>query len=132
MTDERSMKVPAKKRWAYAYQIIPPQPEDRLKAVRDLIDQETRQARKAARTWQGRFIPEKLITHILVVSDSPDQEAEANHRLEAALTELQTGFVRTAPLPVDEDVDLSPGASKLPPMLAPLVAPPVAEPVDVP
>jgi len=91
---------PNKPMWAYAYQIVPPQSEDRLAAVRALLDREHTLAKRGAHTWEGRFVLEQQITHILVVSDSPDQDREANRRLEAALAELQAGFVLTAPLEV--------------------------------
>jgi hypothetical protein len=39
-------------------------------------------------------------THILVVSDSPHQDREANRRLEAELKELQVAFSITAPMAV--------------------------------
>ncbi|MFI5234463.1 MAG: hypothetical protein ACHQXA_02025 [Gemmatimonadales bacterium] len=89
--------------WAYGYQIKPPQPEHRLREIRVLLDSEHSEAKRNARTWEGRFVTEQDITHILVVSDSPDQNREVNRRLEAALTELQAGFMITAPLAVADD-----------------------------
>ncbi len=89
--------------WAYAYQIVPPQSEERLAAIRALLDREHTLAKRGAHTWEGRFVLEQQITHILVVSDSPDQDREANRRLEAALAELQAGFVLTAPLAVSDE-----------------------------
>lgn len=94
---------PAKCMWAYAYQIVPSQPEHRLTAIRTLLESEHALAKDAERTWKGKFVQEHQITHILVVSDSPDQDGEANLRLEAALKGMQAGFVRTAPLPVLND-----------------------------
>lgn len=91
---------PAKMMWAYAYQIVPAQPESRLSGIRAILDAEHSLAKNDARTWQGKFVQENQVTHILVVSDSPDQDGDANRRLEAALKGLQTGFVRTAPMPV--------------------------------
>jgi hypothetical protein len=93
---------PAKSMWAYAYQIVPPQSETRLAAVKALLDREHTEAKRDARTWEGRFVHEQQITHILVVSDSPDQDGERNQRLESALAELQAAFVRTAPMAVTE------------------------------
>lgn len=93
---------PAKAMWAYAYQIVPPQSESRLAAVKALLDREHTEAKRGARTWEGRFVHEQQITHILVVSDSPDQDGEPNRRLESALTELQAAFVRTVPMAVTE------------------------------
>lgn len=89
--------------WAYAYQILPPQAEDRLHTVKALLDQENVAAQRAARVWTGRIVVEPQITHILVVSDSAEQNREVNLRLEAALKELDAGFSLTTPLAVDRD-----------------------------
>ena len=95
---------PAKPMWAYAYQIVPPQSEARLAAIKALLDREHTEAKRGARTWEGRFVHEQQITHILVVSDSPDQDGEANRRLESALAEIQAAFVRTVPMAVGDAV----------------------------
>lgn len=95
---------PVKPMWAYAYQIVPPQSESRLAAIRELLDREHTLAKGGAHTWEGRFVLEQQITHILVVSDSPEQDGGSNRRLESALGELQAGFVLTAPLAVTGDV----------------------------
>ena len=89
--------------WAYAYQILPPQPADRLGAIQTLLDQEHADAKRGARTWTGRVVLEEKITHIMVVSDSPEQHREVNRRLEGELQELQAGFAMTAPMPVEDD-----------------------------
>jgi len=94
--------APAKLMWAYAYQIVPPQPLDRLETIKALLQHEHEIAKGGARTWEGRFVHEESVTHILVVSDSPEQDGEANHRLEAALKGMHAGFVRTAPLEVTD------------------------------
>ncbi len=99
----------AKSSWAYAYQIMPPQPEDRLRAVKALLDQERKQATLGERTWEGRLVTEQQATHILIVSDSPDQDLEANRRLEAELQGLEVGFALTLPMSVtDEPVPPAP------------------------
>jgi hypothetical protein len=95
-------RAPTPASWAYTYRIVPPQPEDRLREVRALIAAEHSAAALGARRWEGQFVLEELATHILVVADSPDQELEANQRLEAALDRLGVRFLRTVPLPVDE------------------------------
>ncbi len=41
---------PAKMMWAYAYQIVPPQPEGRLSSVRAVLDEEHSLASHDART----------------------------------------------------------------------------------
>ena len=89
--------------WAYAYQIVPPQSEDRLRTVKALLDHERAHARLGARTWEGRFVLEQQVTHILVVSDSPDQDLEVNRRLEAELRGLETRFSLTAAMAVEDD-----------------------------
>jgi len=89
--------------WAYAYQIVPPQPEHRLHALKTLLEHEHTDAQLGARTWEGRFVLEQQVTHILVVSDSPELDVEANSRLETELRRLKAGFTMTAPLAVSDD-----------------------------
>lgn len=89
--------------WAYAYEIMPPQTQDRLDAIKALLDQEEEEARTGARTWQSRLVAEEHVTHILVVSDSPTQDLEVNRRVEAALRALDMGFSVTAPMPVEDE-----------------------------
>ena len=88
--------------WAYAYQILPPQPEDRLHAIKTLLDAENSEAQRRARTWSGRVVVEQQATHILVVTDSPEQNGEVNRKLEAALTDLKAAFSITTPMPVED------------------------------
>jgi hypothetical protein len=45
-------------------------------------------------------VPEERITHILVVSDSPEQNEGSNEKLESELDELKTKFSVSAPLPL--------------------------------
>ena len=98
--------------WAYAYEIVPPQPEDRLRGIKTLLDHEHSQATLGARTWKGRFVREDQITHILVVSDSPDLDRDVNRRLEAELNKLKASYSLTAPMAVVDD------APALPPAMA--------------
>ncbi len=95
--------APKKKMWAYGYQISPPQPESRLAEIQVLLDHEHTDAKSRAHTWEGRFVHEEEVTHILVVSDSPDQHQEVNRKLEAALKSLAAGYSMTVPLAVAED-----------------------------
>jgi hypothetical protein len=88
--------------WTYAYQIVPPQAEGRLHSIKQLLDNEHADADRGARTWTGRVILEQRVTHILVVSDSPERR-EVNLRLETAMKELGVRFVMTAPLAVADD-----------------------------
>lgn len=87
------------RRGAYAYQLVPPQTQDRLDAIRALLDQEHAVARSGARTWQSRLVSEEHVTHILVVCDSAAQDLEVNRRVEEALRALEMGFSVTAPMP---------------------------------
>lgn len=89
--------------WAYAYQILPPQAADRLRAIQTLLDHEHADAQRGARTWGGRVVLEQEVTLILVVSDSPEQNREINRKLEAELKALQAGFSITAPMAVEDD-----------------------------
>lgn len=91
-------------RWTYAYALTPPQAIDRLHPIKTLLDSEHVAARRTARTWVGSVVSEEKVTHILVVSDSPEQNREVNRRLEAKLKELKAVFSITAPMAVtDED-----------------------------
>ncbi|MSR23008.1 MAG: hypothetical protein EXR92_05625 [Gemmatimonadetes bacterium] len=47
------------------------------------------------RSWNGRFIFEKKVTHILVLSDSPGRDHEVNRQLEAELKEIEARFLIT-------------------------------------
>jgi hypothetical protein len=86
--------------WTYAYQIEPAEVEERLLSVRTLLGDERIEVGEGERTWVARVVTEKRVTHILVVSDSPDRGREINRRLEAELTRLQVGFSLTAPMEV--------------------------------
>lgn len=89
--------------WAYAYQILPPQTADRLGSIQKTLDHAHADAQRDARTWTARVVLEQQITHILVVSDSPEQNQEVNSRLEATLKELEARFAVTAPMAVAVD-----------------------------
>jgi hypothetical protein len=93
----------AKPTWAYAYEIVPPQTEERLHAIRTLIDAEHDVAKKKARTWRGKVVLKEEVTHILVVSDSAKQNRDINRRLEAVLKRLNVGFSLTTPMSVDDE-----------------------------
>jgi hypothetical protein len=84
--------------WAYAYQIVPSQPKSRLNTIQGLLDHEHEAARHEARTWTGRLVLERLVTRILIVSDSPDQARGVNRDLASELYRLQVTFSCTAPL----------------------------------
>jgi hypothetical protein len=101
MTEKRRPTTP-KAIWAYAYEMLPPQPEDRLQAIQTLLDSAHADALDGTRTWSGRFVLEQQVTHILVVSDGPEEDGAINERIEAGLRELDAAFARTAPMIVAE------------------------------
>jgi len=86
--------------WAYAYQIVPPQPSRRLGTIRSLLKDEMAGARGGGRTWSGRLVLERRATHILIVSDGRGQNHPINRRLEAELERLGAAFSVTEPLAV--------------------------------
>lgn len=98
--------------WAYAYEIVPPQGEDQLNAIRTLLEKAHSEAQRAARTWTGKLVCEQQVTHILVVSDSPDQRREVNRRLEGRLKQVKAGFSLTVPMALADDEAPSPGAER--------------------
>lgn len=99
----KTVRAPPNALWAYAYEIVPPQSESRLGRIQTLIDGEQSDARQGTGTWEGRFVLDQEITHILVVSDSPDQHREVNRQLEAELTALHVPFSLTASMAVADD-----------------------------
>ena len=91
--------------WAYAYELVP-QDEERLRSIKAVLARENASAQRGARTWAGRVIQKQQVTHILVVSDGPEQDREINRRLEAELRALNVGFTVTAPMTVSDDAPL--------------------------
>lgn len=108
---EQKRTLQAKTIWAYAYQIQPPQPAARLHSIKALLDHTHTEAQRDARTWTGRVVVEDQITHILIVSDSPEQNHVANRRLEAKLQELNAGFSITVPIAVVDEPAVTPNAA---------------------
>lgn len=93
--------VGVKSLWAYAYEIVPPQPSRRLGPIRALLKEEAAAARGSARAWSGRLVLERHATHILIVSDDVrGREHPINRRLEAELERLEATFTVTEPLVV--------------------------------
>ena len=87
--------------WAYAYQIVPPQPSRRLGTIRTLLKDEMAAAHGGARIWSGRLVLERGATHILIVSDDArGRDHPINRRLEAELERLEAAFFVTEPLAV--------------------------------
>jgi len=88
--------------WTYGYAILPPFPMEQLRALEALLEDEYLRARQEARTWVGRFLVEERATHILVVSDSPDQKLNVNVRVEAELQRLSAAFSITPAMEVSD------------------------------
>lgn len=87
--------------WAYAYQIVPPQPSRRLGTIRTLLKDETAAAHGGARAWSGRLVLEPDATHILIVSDDVrGRDHPINRQLEAELQRIEAAFTVTEPLAV--------------------------------
>src|SRR5882762_8823218 len=105
---DKKRTPPPKTIWAYAYQILPPQGAKRLHAITTLLDHAHAEAKRGARTWTGRVVVEEQVTHILIVSDSPEQDHEVKRSLEAKLQELNAGFSITAPIAVVDDTAVTP------------------------
>ncbi len=84
--------------WAYAYQIDPPQAAAGMALIRALLDEENGEARRGVRKWSARLVVEPQVTHVLIVSDSPELSHEANRRLEAELKASGVGFSVTVPM----------------------------------
>ena len=94
---------PPKALWAYAYEIVPPKTADHMKVIEAFLEEEHAQAKQTARTWRGQLVCEQQVTHILVVSDTPDQSGEVNRRLERRLKALKAGYSRTVPMALSDD-----------------------------
>lgn len=88
--------------WAYAYQLLPPRATDRMSSILELVDQENANALRNTRTWTARLVAEPQVTHVLVLSDTPDLDRDMNRRLEAKLRDLDVRFTVTLPMRVDE------------------------------
>jgi len=88
--------------WAYAYQIVPPQPSHRLGAIRTLLREETAAARHGPHIWSGRLVLEQRATHILIVSDAAGRNDTIDRRLESELERLDAVFSVSEPLEVSE------------------------------
>lgn len=96
----KSSTPPGKPLWAYAYQMKPPQAEDLIERVRFLLDEENGDASLGPGKWVARMIVEPQVTHVLIVSDSPELIRLPNDRLETALNEMDVRFSVTVPMPL--------------------------------
>ena len=96
--------VPAQKerralqtRWVYAYQLDPPQPEPRFKKINALVQKAQTVAKRGGRLWTGRIVVETLVTHLLIVTDDPQQAPGVNRAIETELKQHAMGFALTGP-----------------------------------
>jgi len=87
----------ASKSWAYAYQLDPPQPEPRLAKVKTLLRRARLAAQRDGRLWTGQIVVEAHITHILIVTDAPDEVGAVDRAIDAELKRLKMGFAVTGP-----------------------------------
>src|SRR2546430_6284548 len=87
----------APKSWAYAYQLDPPQPEPRFAKLKILLRRARQAARRDGRLWTGQIVMEAHITHILVVTDAPDEGRAVDRAIDAELKRLKMGFAITRP-----------------------------------
>jgi hypothetical protein len=88
----------AQGRWAYAYQIEPPESHTRFSKIKSLLGSAHVAARRAARMWTGRIVVEMRVSHILIVSDSPSRQRAVNRALEAELKRLRLRFLVNEPV----------------------------------
>src|SRR5438093_12639702 len=91
---------PAAESWAYAYQLNPPQPEPRFAKIKMLPRRDRLAAQRAGRLWTGQVVQDAHITHILVVTDPPDQFRAVERPVGAELKRLKCRFVITVPRPL--------------------------------
>ncbi|MDT8341098.1 MAG: hypothetical protein RQ751_06260 [Longimicrobiales bacterium] len=114
MVTNRRRDGPARALWAYGYQLAPPVARNRLESMQAILDSGQAEARERAEVWEGRFINGDHITHILIVSGTPAQDREINHRLEAELEQLEAGYSVSASLKVVHDARRRSGDARLP------------------
>jgi hypothetical protein len=83
--------------WAYAYQLNPPQPEPRFAKIKMLLRRAGLAAKRVGRLWTGQVVKDAHITHILVVTNAPDEVRAVDQAIEAELKRLKMGFTITGP-----------------------------------
>ena len=99
---EDSLVVPkrrprAAESWCYAYQLNPPQPEPRFAKIKMLLRRARLAAQRDGRRWTGQIVKDAHITHILVVTDAPDEVRAVDRAIDAELKRLKMGFAITGP-----------------------------------
>jgi hypothetical protein len=89
--------------WAYTYKLTPPLSVAKLRDIKVLLASEQAAAKSRAGTWEARFVSDERISHILVLSDSPNLELDANRNLERALRNINAFYILTVPMIVADD-----------------------------
>ena len=95
MLPKQRPRVP--ERWAYAYELDPPQPEPRFGKVKMLLRRARLAARRNGRLWTGEIVMEAQITHILVVTDDPDEVRAVDRAIATELKRLKMDFAIKGP-----------------------------------
>ncbi len=98
--DQGGKPSPEVSLWAYAYELLPPHAVRRMQAIRALLEEANGGAAREDRRWAARLVLENQVTHLLIVSDTPEMDPEINRRIEAALKELDVRYSVTLPMPV--------------------------------
>jgi hypothetical protein len=88
--------------WSYGYEILPALPQSRLRSLEAILHKEHRIAKRNKRKWTGRFVVEEQVTHLLVVSDTSDQQLEVNRRVETELKKLAAAYSITSPVEITD------------------------------
>ena len=101
--------------WAYAYRLSPPLPPSKLRHLNEVLERERTAARERNGKWEARFVTDERVAHILVLTDSPDLNRDANKRIEAALHVIDARYSLTVPLAVDAGGVDTPVNSAVPP-----------------
>ena len=95
MVPKRAPRAPES--WAYAYQLNPPQPEARFAKVKMLLRRARQEAQRDGRLWTGQIVMDAHITHILVVTDAPDEVRTVDRAIDAELKRLKMDFAINGP-----------------------------------
>ncbi|HUP52659.1 MAG TPA: hypothetical protein VM198_09285 [Longimicrobiales bacterium] len=91
--------------WVYGYEMIPPHREQGMTVIRGLINRKNGEAKREDRTWTARLVTEQQVTHVMIVSDSPELDLEANRAVEAELRTLGVDFLATIPMLVGDGAE---------------------------
>lgn len=86
--------------WVHGYEMIPPHQAERMAAIRGLLDQENSGAARQDRNWTARLVTEETVTHVLIVTASPDENRDINQRLESQMRALGFSFHVSVPMPI--------------------------------